>query len=117
MAKSLSFDLLPRVVIQDAYLMVGEIRLNSFHQTCEVDVYVFESEGARHQRLADHEVDLHRPLKIITVRPPFDRYQEFLETPAKDLVAAIYQLLHEVPESAAVNPHGLARLLSQGEDV
>lgn len=115
MAKKLTLEYLPTVDIPDAYAMIGETRINHFHETCEVDVYIFASEDARHQRV--EQAELRRPLKIITIKPPIHLYQEYLETAAKALAAAGYKLVTEVREGSAVNPFGLATMLTNAEDV
>lgn len=107
----------PRLSLTDAYAMIGEIKVNLFHQTAELSVYVFDSEDARHQRLAPTETDLHRPVKVITVQTTFDTYATYIEAAAKALAAAGYKLITEVPASAAISPHGLKELLEGAEDI
>lgn len=116
MAKSFAFKYLPSVTIPDTYVMIGETRINHFHQTAEIHVYLFTSEDARRQRLSENEVDEHRPLKTIVVHTTIDNYRAYLEEPAKALAAAGYKLISEVEESAAANPRGLKNLLANAED-
>jgi hypothetical protein len=117
MAKALDFPLLPRIVVSDSYAMIGETHINHFHQTVEIHVYIFESEDARHQRLAPSEVDLHRPMKIIILRPTISEYQDYFDEPARVLAAVGYRLAGEVEEGAGANPRGLKNLLKEARDV
>lgn len=117
MAKALDFQLLPRVTVPESYAMIGETHINHFDQTAEIHVYIFESEDARHQRLAPSEVDLHRPLKIIVLRPTISEYETYLDEPAKALAAAGYRLASEVEEGAGASPKGLKKLLAEARDV
>lgn len=117
MAKQLDFQLLPTLVAPDCYLMIGEIRINLFHETCEISVYIYASEDARHQRLSPSEVDLHRPLKVIVLNPTITAYNEYLQESGKALAAACYKLATEVEESISANPRGLKNLLASAKDV
>lgn len=117
MAKELDFQLLPNLIAPGCYAMIGETRINHFHQQAEVSVYIYASEDARHQRLAPNEVDLHRPLKIIVLHPTINEYVTFLEQPAKLLAAACYKMATEVEEGGGANPKGLKNLLAEAKDI
>lgn len=117
MAKSLDLQLLPRVLVTGAYAMIGATRINHFDQVAEIDVYIFESEDARRQRLAPSEHELHRPVKTITVRTTFDTYKQYIEEAAQNLAAAGYRLITEVPASASAEPRGLKEFLENAADI
>lgn len=117
MAKSLQYEYLPGLIVPGSYAMIGETRINHFHQSAEVHVYLYASEDARHQRLAPEEVDLHRPLKIIVLHPTIGEYQAYLEQPAKALAAACYQMATEVEEGGGASPRGLKNLLAEAKDI
>lgn len=82
MAIEIDFQFAGRLTIPGAYLMVGEIRQNFFHETVEIDYYVFVSEDGRRQLLSDSEHDLHRPIKKLTIMPPISIYQKYLNASA-----------------------------------
>jgi hypothetical protein len=115
-AKLLDFNLLPRLKIAGAYIMIGETRVSHFHQTAEIDVYVFADEDARRQRLSETEHELHRPIKIITVATTFATYEEYIQEAARALAAAGYKLITEERATASVEPRGLKELLENATD-
>lgn len=116
MAKILDLQLLPRIQLPGAYAMIGETRVNHFHATAEVDVYFFADEDARHQRLSESEHELHRPVKIITVRTTYDTFEQYLQDAAKQLAAAGYKMVSEVPAGYSAEPRGLKELLTGAQD-
>lgn len=115
MAKLVDYNFLPSLTIPGSYWMVGEIRLSPFHQTCEIDFYAFISEDARRQRLSDSETELHRPLKIHTMRTTYDLYERYIKVAADGLIAAGYRWASE--ESAGISERGLKELLDGAADI
>ena len=115
MAKTLTFPF-HALILPNTYAMIGVTRVDHFNQSCEIDVYVFQNEDARHQRLAETEHEAHRPLKVITVRTTIDIYQAYIEDAAKALAAAGYKLITEVPEGSSAEPRGLKALMGRADD-
>jgi hypothetical protein len=117
MAKKLDYALHSTVTAPGTYWMVGAIRLDVFHQNCEIDFYGFLNEDARHQRLFEGEHKDHRPIEIRTIATTFAEYEKYIQEPAKLLVAAGYKWANEVPAQFSAMPRGLKELFAEAEDV
>ena len=116
MAKRFDYEYLPGVIISDTYSIIGETRINHFHETVEIDFYIFVSEDARNQ-LESVAEELRRPLKIITVKTPIENYLTYIATVEPDVATAGYALVTAVDEGTAAQPWGLATLLTGATDV
>jgi hypothetical protein len=116
MAKTLTYELLPRTLVPDTYGMIGETHIDHFNERAEIVFYIFHSEDARRQRLAESEHELHRPIKKITVTTTIDTFNEYIKDAAKVLAAAGYKLITEVPEGSSAEPRGLKALMARADD-